>query len=238
MQLRAASRGACGVLCCEALPLGHPGEGLANLTFADLHFSILSGLLIYIAQPADILGFPPYTLPPQIGERESYGFEFTGLCRVCSAGPLASRVPWYKNTAQTYAGIMLWFVFWQSVPWELAHRAPAGSSGARLGHCAARAVVVAALICHFLFYLVPGMLGMKTGLPLYIVGTSTYGVQGGFLMPGFFMGVLQFGWLAVNAYFARSFAVQLRWVWAGTRLQRCICASAVDLVPSPPHSSV
>jgi cytosine permease len=43
---------------------------------------------------------------------------------------------------------------------------------------------------------------MKTGLPLYIVGTSTYGAQGGFLMPGFLMGLLQFGWLAVNAFFA------------------------------------
>jgi cytosine permease len=43
---------------------------------------------------------------------------------------------------------------------------------------------------------------MKTGLPLYVVGTSTYGAQGGFLMPGFLMGVLQFGWLGVNAFFA------------------------------------
>jgi cytosine permease len=63
-------------------------------------------------------------------------------------------------------------------------------------------LVVAALLCHFLFYLVPGLFGMKTGLPLYVVGTSTYGVQGGFLMPGFLMGVLQFGWLGVNAYFS------------------------------------
>ena len=46
------------------------------------------------------------------------------------------------------------------------------------------------------------MLGMKTGLPLYIVGTSTFGAQGGFLMPGFLMGVLQFGWLGVNIYFS------------------------------------
>ena len=63
-------------------------------------------------------------------------------------------------------------------------------------------LIIAAVICHFLFYLVPGLLGMKTGLPLYIVGTSTYGVQGGFLMPGFLMGLLQFGWLAVNSFFA------------------------------------
>ena len=62
--------------------------------------------------------------------------------------------------------------------------------------------MLAALVCHFLFYLVPGLLGMKTGLPLYIVGTSTFGAQGGFLMPGFLMGVLQFGWVGVNVYFS------------------------------------
>ncbi len=114
--------------------------------------------------------------------------------------PLASRVPWYKSTAQTYAGIMLWFVFWQSVP---ASGAP-GPAGI-LAHGLATAllgVIVAALICHFASYLAPGMMGMKTGLPLAVVGTSTYGVQGGFLMPGFFMGILQFGWLAVNSYFS------------------------------------
>ena len=62
--------------------------------------------------------------------------------------------------------------------------------------------MLAALVCHFLFYLVPGLLGQKTGLPLYIVGTSTFGAQGGFLMPGFLMGLLQFGWLGVNMYFS------------------------------------
>ncbi|MCX7888093.1 MAG: cytosine permease, partial [Verrucomicrobiae bacterium] len=61
---------------------------------------------------------------------------------------------------------------------------------------------VAAVVCHVLFYLVPGLFGMRTGLPLYIVGTSTFGAKGGFLMPGFLMGVLQFGWLGVNIYFS------------------------------------
>lgn len=63
-------------------------------------------------------------------------------------------------------------------------------------------LIISALICHYLFYLVPGLLGMKTGLPLYIVGTSTYGARGGFIMPGFLMGLLQFGWLGVNAFFS------------------------------------
>ncbi len=114
--------------------------------------------------------------------------------------PKDKRAPWFKTTAQTYAGIMLWFVFWISVP---SSGAP-GSAGI-LAHGIGPAiigVIIAALICHYLFYLAPGLMGMKTGLPLAVVGTSTYGVQGGFLMPGFLMGVLQFGWLAVNAYFS------------------------------------
>lgn len=114
--------------------------------------------------------------------------------------PLANRVPWYKSTAQTYAGIMLWFVFWQSVPASGAP-GPGGILAQGLG-TALVGVIAAALICHFASYLAPGLMGMKTGLPLAVVGTSTYGVQGGFLMPGFFMGVLQFGWLAVNSYFS------------------------------------
>ncbi len=114
--------------------------------------------------------------------------------------PMENRAPWYKNTAPTYAGIFLWFVFWNKMA-SGGTDAPGGVLGQGLG-VALLGLVVAALICHFLFYLVPGLLGMKTGLPLYVVGTSTYGVQGGFLMPGFMMGVLQFGWLGVNAYFS------------------------------------
>lgn len=109
---------------------------------------------------------------------------------------LDRRAPWYKNVAQTYAGVMLWYVFWRSL-------AGAGEAyGGTLAQGiwpALLAILLGGLICHFLFYLVPGLLGMKTGLPLYAVGTSTYGAQGGLYMPGFLMGILQFGWLGVNA---------------------------------------
>ena len=112
--------------------------------------------------------------------------------------PPEKRAAWYKNTAPTYAGIFLWFVFWQD-----AVNAPnqGGLLSCGVGW-ALLSLVLAALVCHFLFYLVPGLLGMKTGLPLYIVGTSIFGAQGGFLLPGFLMGVLQFGWLGVNVYFS------------------------------------
>ncbi len=109
--------------------------------------------------------------------------------------PQEKRAPWYKNTAPTYAGIFLWFVFWDPVT-SGGQALAAGLPVALLG------LVLSALACHFLFYLVPGLFGMKTGLPLYIVGTSTFGARGGFLMPGFLMGVLQFGWVGVNAFFS------------------------------------
>jgi cytosine permease len=112
--------------------------------------------------------------------------------------PAANRAPWFKNTAPTYAGIFLWFVFWQD-------GAAAPTPGGMLSQGVAWALIslaLAALVCYFLFYLVPGLLGQKTGLPLYIVGTSTFGASGGFIMPGFLMGVLQFGWLGVNVYFS------------------------------------
>jgi cytosine permease len=112
--------------------------------------------------------------------------------------PPQNRAPWYKNTAPTYAGIFLWFVFWQD-----AGNAPFLGGTLSSGVLPAIvALVLSALVCHALFFLVPGLLGMKTGLPLYIVGTSTFGTKGGFIMPGFLMGLLQFGWLAVNIYFS------------------------------------
>jgi len=112
--------------------------------------------------------------------------------------PTSNRAPWFKNTAPTYAGIFLWFVFWQDA-------AKGGAPGGTLAQGLAWALLslaIAAVVCHALFYLAPGLLGMRTGLPLYIVGTSTFGATGGFLMPGFLMGVLQFGWLGVNVYFS------------------------------------
>jgi cytosine permease len=108
--------------------------------------------------------------------------------------PLSARQPWYKNTAPTYAGIFLWFVFWES---RAGDGLPQGGLWAAL-----IGVVLAAFICHAAFYMVPGLLGMKTGLPLSVVGSSTFGAVGGLFMPGLLMGLLQFGWLAVNTYFS------------------------------------
>jgi cytosine permease len=120
--------------------------------------------------------------------------------KLARPNPAEQRAPWYKNTAPTYAGIFLWVVFYMEIANGTLSQAGLGVS--LLG------LVVAAVVCHFLFYLVPGLLGMQTGYPLYVVGSSTYGTTGGFLMPGLLMGILQFCWLAVNSAVSTSFILQ------------------------------
>ncbi|HVA00317.1 MAG TPA: cytosine permease [Terriglobia bacterium] len=114
--------------------------------------------------------------------------------------PLSKRVPWYKSTAPSYAGIFLWVGFY------LGLSAPTLSL-ASPAVCLA-GLLVAGLLCFGLYYYAPAMLGMLTGRPLYIVGTSTFGVQGGYLMPGLLMGCLQLGWFAVATYFATDYIMQ------------------------------
>jgi cytosine permease len=111
--------------------------------------------------------------------------------------PASNRAPWYVNTAPTYAGIFLWVAFYQSLAGGAIDRAG-------LGLCML-ALVVAGLLSFGLYYYAPAMLGMKTGFPLYVVGSSTFGTSGGYLMPGLLMGVLQIGWFAVGTFFATKF---------------------------------
>lgn len=111
--------------------------------------------------------------------------------------PPANRAPWYVNTAPTYAGIFLWIAFYQSLATGAIDRAG-------LGICIL-ALAIAGLLSYALYYYAPAMLGMKTGLPLYVVGSSTFGTAGGYIMPGLLMGVLQIGWFAVGTFFATKF---------------------------------
>jgi cytosine permease len=111
--------------------------------------------------------------------------------------PASNRAPWYKNTAPTYAGVFLWIVFYKQIAGGTLDRAGVGLS--LLG------LLVAGILSYALFYRVPAMLGMQTGFPLYVVGSSTFGTKGGYLMPGLLMGVLQVGWMSVNAFVSATF---------------------------------
>src|SRR5437773_3405145 len=117
-----------------------------------------------------------------------------------SPNPPGNRAPWYKSTAPSYAGIFLWVAFYVSLAQNTINHAS-------LGLCIA-ALAVAGLLCYALFYYVPAMLGTQTGRPLYVVGASTFGTTGGYVMPGLLMGLLQLGWFAVATYFATDYIMQ------------------------------
>ncbi len=114
--------------------------------------------------------------------------------------PPGKRAPWYVNTAPSYAGVFLWVVFYQQIAQGTLNQAGIALSLAGL--------VVAGLLCYAFYYYAPGMLGMKTGYPLYVVGSSTFGTTGGYLMPGLLMGLLQVGWFAVNASLSTTFILK------------------------------
>ena len=111
--------------------------------------------------------------------------------------PTTNRSPWYVNTAPSYAGIFLWVAFYQSLAGVCLPFAGPG--------VAILALVAAGLMSYGLYYYAPAMLGMKTGFPLYVIGSSTFGTKGGYVMPGLLMGLLQVGWFAVGTFFATQF---------------------------------
>jgi cytosine permease len=114
--------------------------------------------------------------------------------------PPAARGAWYTNTAPTYAGVFLWIGFYQSIADGTLN--VAGVTVSLI------ALVVAALLSFALFYYAPAMLGMKTGLPLYVIGSSTFGTRGGYLIPGLLMGALQVGWYGVSTDLATRFILK------------------------------
>ncbi len=108
----------------------------------------------------------------------------------------SKRAPWYTNTAPSYAGVFLWIVFYKEIAIGTLDRAGIGLS--------ILALIVAGLLSYVL-YRAPAMLGMQTGYPLYVIGSSTFGTKGGYLMPGLLMGLLQVGWLSVNILVSTTF---------------------------------
>src|SRR2546428_8739324 len=106
--------------------------------------------------------------------------------RASVPNPPANRAPWYKNTAPSYAGVFLWIAFYL------------GLAGPTLGEAGVGVcllgLLVAGLLCFALYYYAPGMLGMQTGRPLYVVGASTFGTTGGYSVSGPLGGRLPSGW--------------------------------------------
>jgi cytosine permease len=114
--------------------------------------------------------------------------------------PSTGRGPWYKNTFPTYAGIFLWVGFYLKLAGPTIRYASV--------NVCLWGLLLAGFLCFALYYYVPAMLGMQTGRPLYVVGSSTFGATGGYLMPGLLMGALQVGWVSVITSISAEFIMK------------------------------
>lgn len=107
--------------------------------------------------------------------------------------PKSARAPGLMTTGAAFAGIYLWIAYYS----DLGNALALGNLGTVI-----LGVIIGGGLSFGLYYLVSGFWGMKTGLPLYIVGSSTFGTKGGYFLPGVFMGLLQIGWYSVATYFS------------------------------------
>jgi len=98
--------------------------------------------------------------------------------------PKSARAPGLMTTGAAFAGIYLWIAYYD----KLGNALSLGNLGTVI-----LGVIIGGGLSFGLYYIFSGMWGMKTGLPLYVVGSSTFGTKGGYFLPGVFMGLLQIG---------------------------------------------
>ncbi len=125
-------------------------------------------------------------------------YPLPGYLQSATPNPISNRAAWYINTAPSYAGIFLWIAFYDQM--AKGTLSTGGILAVTIG------LLVAGLIA-YLFYLAPALWGMKTGFPLYIIGSSTFGEKGGYFLPGLFMGILQVGWYGVATFYSAQFVL-------------------------------
>ncbi len=125
-----------------------------------------------------------------------------------SAGPLQaalSSLPLERggghwNLSPHYVGLFLWVVFIDPLArWTLAI---GGLGPSILG------AAVAGLLCAGLLFYVPAMWGMRTGRPMIVVASSTFGARGATWVPFGLMALAQVVWCAVATYYATELTLR------------------------------
>jgi cytosine permease len=107
---------------------------------------------------------------------------------------------WQTSLAPTLIGLFLWVVFFDQIPAETL----------RLGGVLWPVVgaAVAGLFGYGLLYRVPAIWGMRTGRPLAVIATSTFGARGATWVPGLVLSAVQVVWLAVSTAYSTSLSLR------------------------------
>lgn len=128
------------------------------------------------------------------------GTELPAPLRAALEAEPPGRRPWQYGIAPHYIGLFLWVVFFD----HLARRTltvgglPAAVSGA----------AAAGLLGYLLLFYAPAMLGLKSGRPLAVVASSTFGASGSAWLPGVLLGIGQVVWFAVATAYATDFILR------------------------------
>jgi cytosine permease len=131
---------------------------------------------------------------------ESPGPPLPAHLRAALAAEPPGRKPWQWGIAPHYIGLFLWIVFFD----QLARRTlTVGGLAMAVSGAAA-----AGLLGYLLLFYAPAMLGLKSGRPLAVVASSTFGASGSVWLPGFLLGLGQVAWFAVATSYATDFCLR------------------------------
>ena len=108
--------------------------------------------------------------------------------------PPTARVPWHLRALPCFAALFLWAGYFQELAAGSIDRAPLGT--VFLG------LVTGALAGYLLLFLIPAAMGMQTGYPTPVLGSSTFGSRGGLLIPGPLLALVLSAWLGAAAWLA------------------------------------
>ncbi len=146
--------------------------------------------------------------------------------------PPTNRTPWHLQALPCLAALFLCVVYYQELAAGSIDRAPFGT--VFLG------LATGALASHFLLFLIPGALGMQTGYPAGVLGSSTFGSRGGLIVPGPVIALVLSAWLGVAAYYGAEAALMAAGARhaAGTRLHVLVVIVWVAVFAAAGHSGL
>lgn len=125
---------------------------------------------------------------------------FSRPLQAALSSPPLERGGGLLNLAPPYVGLFLWVVFLDPLArWSLAI---GGLGPSILG------AAVAGLLCAWLLFHVPAMWGMRTGRPMIVVASSTFGARGATWVPFGLMALAQVLWFAVATYYATELTLR------------------------------
>jgi cytosine permease len=112
------------------------------------------------------------------------------------AGPVFPRRDWQKSIAPHFIALFLWVAFFDQIPQETL-------AGSKLGWPVLGALI-GGILSYLCLYRCPSLWGVRTGRPLDVLATSTFGIKGATWLPGFLLAAVQVAWMAVSVWYATA----------------------------------